>query len=225
MKKIKASKSASDIGLRKGATGAAATRSAFPTLRKKKTYSPPVKKAKGDRADKAASKGPKKIRSTREKKDKDSVDSNIEDAVVVDSSSSPQKVKSERTNSPVGPSKPKAIAGPPKPKKNAGPKVKKDKTRTVFVAEPVVKLEEGPDFGKVTHEITKTKQPANPRQFRQPKMARKKKAQSGIKANITTPITADTGRKTRDRLTRVTSPIKGKVTQSKQWSRNEGWTP
>ena len=170
MKKIKASKSASDISLRKGATGAAATRSAFPTLRKKKTYSPPVKKAKGDRADKAASKGPKKIRSTREKKDKDSVDSNIEDAVVVDSSSSPKKVKSERTNSPVGPSKPKAIAGPsksaPKTKKNPGPKVKAEKTKTVFVAEPVVKLEEGPDFGKVTHEITKTKQPANPRQFR-----------------------------------------------------------
>jgi hypothetical protein len=165
MKKIKASKSASDISLRKGATGAAASRSAFPTLRKKKTYSPPVKKAKGNKADKAASKGPKTIRSTREKKDKDAVDSNIEDAVVVSSSSSPQKVKSERTNAPVGPSKPKAIAGPPKPKKNAGPKVKKDKTRTV-VAEPVVKLEEGPDFGKVTHEITKTKQPANPRQFR-----------------------------------------------------------
>lgn len=166
MKKIKASKSASDISLRKGATGAAATRSAFPTLRKKKTYSPPVKKAKGDRADKAASKGPKKIRSTREKKDKDSVDSNIEDAVVVDSSSSPRTVKSERTNTPVGPSKPKAIAGPPKPKKNAGPKVKKDKTRTVFVAEPVVNLEEGADFGKTTHSITKTKQPVNPRQFR-----------------------------------------------------------
>ena len=215
MKKIKASKSASDISLRKGATGAAATRSAFPTLRKKKTFSPPSKKAKGNTSDK-----PKKVKATRVKKE---TDSNIEDAVIVPNKT--DSVKSERTNSPIGPSKPKAIAGPPKPKKNAGPKVKKDKTRTVFVAEPVVKLEEGPDFGKVTHEITKTKQPANPRQFRQPKMARKKKAQSGIKANITTPITADTGRKTRDRLTRVTSPIKGKITQSKQWSRYEGWTP
>lgn len=56
-------------------------------------------------------------------------------------------------------------------------------------------------------------------------MARKKKSQSSIKSSITTPITADNGCKTRDRLTRVTSPIKGKVTQSKQWSRNEGWTP
>lgn len=157
MKKIKASKSASDISLRKGATGAAATRSAFPTLRKKKTYSPPVKKAK------AASKGPKKVKSTREKKE---VDSNIEDAVIVPNEKI--DVKSERKNSgAIGSgSKPKAIAGPPKPKKNAGPKVKKDKTRTVFVAEPVVNLEEGPDFGKTTHSITKTKQPVNPRQFR-----------------------------------------------------------
>ena len=215
MKKIKASKSASDISLRKGATGAAATRSAFPTLKKKKTYSPTKKKA-----EKPVSNKPKKVKATRVKKE---TDSNIEDAVIVPNKT--DSVKSERTNSPIGASKPKAIAGPPKPKKNAGPKVKKEKTRTVFVAEPVVKLEEGPDFGKVTHEITKTKQPANPRQFRQPKMARKKKAQSGIKANITTPITANTGRKTRDRLTRVTSPIKGKITQSKQWSRNEGWTP
>lgn len=168
MKKIKASKSASDISLRKGATGAAATRSAFPTLRRKKTYSPPVKKAKGkggNSSDKPASTGPKKVRSTRAKEDK-KVDSNIEDAVVVDSSSSPKKVKSERTNAPVSPSKPKAIAGPPKPKKNAGPKVKRDKTRTVFVAEPKVTLDEGPNFGEVTHEITKTKQPVNPRQFR-----------------------------------------------------------
>jgi len=159
MKKVKAAKSVSDISLRKGATGAAATRSAFPTLRKKKTYSPPVKKAKGkggNSSDKPVSTGPKKVKSTRVKEDK-KVDSNIEDAVVVSSS---------RTNTSVSPSKPKAIAGPPKPKKNAGPKVKKDKTRTVFVAEPKVTLDEGPDFGKVTHEITKTKQPVNPRQFR-----------------------------------------------------------
>jgi hypothetical protein len=156
MKKIKASKSASDISLRKGATGAAATRSAFPTLKKKKTYSPTKKKA-----EKPVSNKPKKVKSTRVKKE---TDSNIEDAVIVPNKT--DSVKSERTNSPVGASKPKAIAGPPKPKKNTGPKVKKEKTRTVFVAEPVVKLEEGPDFGKVTHEITKTKQPANPRQFR-----------------------------------------------------------
>jgi hypothetical protein len=156
MKKIKASKSASDISLRKGATGAAATRSAFPTLRKKKTYSPPVKKAK------AASKGPKKVKSKRVKEE---VDSNIEDAVIVPNK--PDNIKSERTNSTIGAAKPKAIAGPPKPKKNAGPKVKRDKTRTVFVAEPVVNLEEtSADFGKTTHSITKTKQPVNPRQFR-----------------------------------------------------------
>ena len=168
MKKVKAAKSASDIGLRKSATGAASTRSAFPTLRKRNTWSPAAKKGKGkgkggNSADKPISTNPKKVKSTREKKE---VDPNIEDAVVVDSSSSPRTVKSERTNSPVGPSKPKAIAGPPKPKKNAGPKVKKDKTRTVFVAEPVVNLEEGADFGKTTHSITKTKQPVNPRQFR-----------------------------------------------------------
>jgi hypothetical protein len=156
MKKIKASKSASDISLRKGATGAAATRSAFPTLRKKKTFSPPSKKAKGNTSDK-----PKKVKATRVKKE---TDSNIEDAVIVPNKT--DSVKSERTNSPIGSSKPKAIAGPPKPKKNAGPKVKKDKTRTVFVAEPVVNLEEGADFGKTTHSITKTKQPVNPRQFR-----------------------------------------------------------
>ena len=173
MKKVKAAKSASDIGLRKGATGAAATRSAFPKLRQRNTWAP-TKKGKGkgkgkggNSADKPISTNPKKVKSTREKKE---VDPNIEDAVVVDSSSSPRTVKSERTNSPVRPSKPKAIAGPSKPpskpKKNAGPKTKADKTRTVFVAEPVVKLEEGPDFGKITHEITKTKQPANPRQFR-----------------------------------------------------------
>lgn len=56
-------------------------------------------------------------------------------------------------------------------------------------------------------------------------MARKKKAQSGIKAEIATSVSSDVGRRTRDRLTRVTTPIKGRVTQSKQWSRYEGWTP
>lgn len=162
MKKVKAAKSASDIGLRKGATGAASTRSAFPTLRKRNTWAP-TKKGKGKGKGGNSADKSKNIKSTKAKQE---VDSNIEDAVVVDSSSSPRTVKSERTNSPVSPSKPKAIAGPPKPKKNAGPKVKKDKTRTVFVAEPTVNLEEGPDFGKTTHSITKTKQPVNPRQFR-----------------------------------------------------------
>jgi hypothetical protein len=56
-------------------------------------------------------------------------------------------------------------------------------------------------------------------------MARRKKVQGGIKTSITSSVTSDTGRRTRDRLTRVTSPIKGKTTQSKQWSRFEGWTP
>ena len=56
-------------------------------------------------------------------------------------------------------------------------------------------------------------------------MARKKKSQSGIKAEIATSVSSDVGRRTRDRLTRVTTPIKGRVTQSKQWSRYEGWTP
>lgn len=56
-------------------------------------------------------------------------------------------------------------------------------------------------------------------------MARAKKAKGSIKSDITASVTSPTGRNTRDRLTRVTSPIKGKVTQSKQWSRYEGWTP
>lgn len=56
-------------------------------------------------------------------------------------------------------------------------------------------------------------------------MARKKKSQSSIKSVIGTSVSSDVGRRTRDRLTRVTSPIKGQVTQSKQWSRYEGWTP
>lgn len=56
-------------------------------------------------------------------------------------------------------------------------------------------------------------------------MARSKKSKVSIKADITSPVLDATNRKTRDRLTRVTSPIKGKVTQSKQWSRYEGWTP
>ena len=56
-------------------------------------------------------------------------------------------------------------------------------------------------------------------------MARKKKAQTSIKAEIATSVSSDVGRRTRDRLTRVTTPIKGQVTQSKQWSRWEGWTP
>jgi len=173
MKKVKAAKSASDISLRKGATGAAATRSAFPTLRKRNTWAP-TKKGKGkgkggDSADKPISTNPKKVKSTRTKIEKE-VDSNIEDAVVVNSSSSPITVKSERTNAPSAPSKPKALGAPPKApsktKKSSGPKTKADKTRTVFVAEPTVTLDEGPNFGKVTHEITKTKQPVNPRQFR-----------------------------------------------------------
>ena len=161
MKKVKAAKSASDIGLRGAASGAVSKRSAFPTLRRKNTFS--VGKKKGN----PVNKGPKKVKSTREKKE---VDSNIEDAVIVKDSSSPKNVKSERTSSPVGPSKPKAIAGPSKPpsktKKSGAPRAPKDKTRTVFVAEPTVSLEDGPDFGKITHEITKTKQPVNPRQFR-----------------------------------------------------------
>jgi hypothetical protein len=56
-------------------------------------------------------------------------------------------------------------------------------------------------------------------------MARKKNAKTNIKAEIATSVSSDVGRRTRDRLTRVTTPIKGKVTQSKQWSRYEGWTP
>lgn len=56
-------------------------------------------------------------------------------------------------------------------------------------------------------------------------MARAKKAKGSIKSDITSPIGSATNRTTRDRLTRVTSPIKGKITQSKQWSRYEGWTP
>lgn len=162
MKKVKAAKSASDIGLRGAATGAASKKSAFPTLRKKNTFSPGKKKGK---ANKPESTGPKKVRSTREPKE---VDKNVEDAVVV--KDSPVNVKSERTNAPSTPSKPKAIAGPSKPpskpKKSGGPRAPKDKTRTVFVAEPKVNIEEGPDFGKMSHDITKTKQPVNPRQFR-----------------------------------------------------------
>jgi hypothetical protein len=158
MKKVKASKSASDTSLRAAATGAASKRSAFPTLRKRNTWAPSKKKG-----NKPVSTKPKKVKSTREKKE---VDPNIEDAVIV--SNERVDVKSERKNSGAisSGSKPKAIAGPPKPKKNSGPKVKKDKTRTVFVAEPKVTLDDGPDFGKITHEITKTKQPVNPRQFR-----------------------------------------------------------
>ena len=75
MKKVKAAKSASDISLRKGATGAAATRSAFPTLRKSNTWAP-TKKGKGkgkggDSADKPISTNPKKVKSTRTKKEKE----------------------------------------------------------------------------------------------------------------------------------------------------------
>lgn len=169
MKKVKAAKSASDIGLRGAATGAASNKSAFPTLRKKNTFSPGKKKGKGS---KPSPTGTKKVRSTREKQE---VGSNVEDAVVV--KDSPINVKSERTTSPSsspkavgGSSKPKAIGAPPKapskPKKSGTPRAPKEKTRTVFVAEPKVTIEDGPDFGKVTHDITKTKQPVNPRQFR-----------------------------------------------------------
>lgn len=172
MKPRKAAKSASDIGLRSSALSAASSRSAFPAMKRKKTYSPPAKgKGKKAIASKSTSDKPKKVRSTRENKD-----SNIEDAVIVEESG-PINVKSER----MGGSKPKAVGGkkalpgskpkaigapPSKPKGPKGPKVKKEKTQTVFIAEPKVQLDEGPDFGKITHDITKTKQPLSPRQFR-----------------------------------------------------------
>lgn len=63
-------------------------------------------------------------------------------------------------------------------------------------------------------------------------MATKKKKRKGVKpdsitTNIAAEISSSVGstRKGRDQLTRVTSPIKGANTMSKQWSRQEGWTP
>ena len=153
MKKVRAAKSASDISLRKSATGAASSRSAFPTLKKKKTYSPPKKKSEKKTSTKTEkSLEPKSVKSERT------------------NTTNPNTPVSSSTNTPVKSEKPKAIGAPPKAapktKKSSGPKAPREKTRTVFVAEPKVTLEEGPDFGKVTHDITKTKQPVNPRQFR-----------------------------------------------------------
>ena len=53
----------------------------------------------------------------------------------------------------------------------------------------------------------------------------RRKKSSGIKSEITSPISSKSGRQFRERLTRVgivTSPIKGKTTNAKQWNR---WTP
>jgi len=52
----------------------------------------------------------------------------------------------------------------------------------------------------------------------------KKRTSPGITAPVTSSITATTkGRQWRERLTRVvSSPVKGKVTNAKQWNR---WTP
>ena len=48
------------------------------------------------------------------------------------------------------------------------------------------------------------------------------KTKSTIHARIKT---KKNNREERDRRTYVMSPIKGATTMSKQWSRNEGWTP
>lgn len=63
-------------------------------------------------------------------------------------------------------------------------------------------------------------------------MATKKKKRKGVKPDtVTTSIAAEIAasvgstRGGRDSLTRVTSPIKGVNTMSKQWSRQNGWTP
>jgi hypothetical protein len=48
---------------------------------------------------------------------------------------------------------------------------------------------------------------------------RKKKTSSSIKSDITSPIKGTESRKTRDRKTFVTSPIKPKDTFAKQWNR------
>lgn len=159
MKPRKAAKSASDIGLRGAATGGIPSRSAFPKLRSKKTYTPKHQKAKGGKD--VQDKGPKKISSKRATEKND--DKDIIDAEVV---STTRNVSSTRVNKgsatkAIG-SKPKALPGPKKQLATS----KKDKTKTVFVAEPKVVLDEGPDFGKITHDITKTKQPVSPRQFR-----------------------------------------------------------
>jgi hypothetical protein len=45
------------------------------------------------------------------------------------------------------------------------------------------------------------------------------------KSSISAQITTKKARTERDRRTYVMSPIKGTTTMSKQWSRNEGWTP
>lgn len=58
-----------------------------------------------------------------------------------------------------------------------------------------------------------------------PRKRKKNGIKSEISSSISSPVKAGEGRKTRDRKTYVFSPIKGSITQSKQWSRNEGWTP
>lgn len=53
----------------------------------------------------------------------------------------------------------------------------------------------------------------------------KKKKSVGITSPVTSPVTSTQSKQFRDRITRVgviTSPIKGKVTNAKQWGR---WTP
>ena len=51
------------------------------------------------------------------------------------------------------------------------------------------------------------------------------RAKSSIAARISTNKAKKGARDERDRRTYVMSPITGAVTQSKQWSRYEGWTP
>jgi len=51
------------------------------------------------------------------------------------------------------------------------------------------------------------------------------RAKGSIAARITTKKARKGAREERDRRTYVMSPIKGATTMSKQWSRNEGWTP
>jgi hypothetical protein len=175
MKRTKAVKSASDTSLRASATSEISKGSAFRSIKKRGSVDPKKVAAeinkKGDK-NSGGKTEPISIKSERIATDKmagGKGSSRVGGSQfnTTEKRNGPTNVSSTR----VYPNKPKAVDGPkkalPAPKasskasKSGAPK--RERTRTVFVAEPVVNLNEGPGFGSTTHSISKTKMPAAPK--------------------------------------------------------------
>lgn len=172
MAKVKAVKSASDSSLRASATSGISKVSAFRNIKKRGPIDP--KKAMSKKVEKNSGGKAEPISVNSERVSSDNVSGGNGSSRVGGSQfknaerySGPTDVSSTR----IYPNKPKAVGGPqkalPAPKASSkapkGRAPKRERTKTVFVAQPTVNLNEGPSFGSTTHTISKTKMPATPK--------------------------------------------------------------